>query len=83
MNPIAAFLARYKGIRPPTEIVAKQLIEAIEKVVGPKVDVSQIEIRRKTAFIRGSASLKSEIALKQKDILAYVQAQGGTLEELR
>jgi uncharacterized membrane protein len=83
MNPLAAFLARYKDLRPPTEATQKLLAEAMQAKLGVEVPLNKIEIRRKTAFIQGSSALKSELSLREKEIILYVREKGGAVDELR
>lgn len=83
MNPLASFLARYRGMRPPSETTAKHVSAAIEKVLGATVDPARIDIQRKTAFVAASSSLKSELVLRRDALLAETQRLGSVLEDIR
>lgn len=83
MNPIGAFLERFKNIRPPQEAAQKILAEAVKACLGVVLEHTTISIKNKTAFFTASAVLKSEILLKQKEILSYAKERGVTLSELR
>ena len=83
MHPIAAFLSRFRNIRPPKEAVAKNVSEAIEACLKVRVDPSQIDIRGKTAFVAGPSALKSELTLRREELLAEIQRLGSALEDVR
>ncbi|HEY4511096.1 MAG TPA: hypothetical protein VJG29_01870 [Candidatus Paceibacterota bacterium] len=82
MNPIAALLARYKDLRPPSEALVNGVCEAVETIVKIKIKPSQVTLRRKTALVAGPSSLKSEIALKKQEIIEYIKSHGGDLTDI-
>lgn len=75
-------LEKYKKIKPPKDSLRKELSLEIEKQTGETVSPKNIKIIKNTARIKTNPILKSEIQIKQKNILKKLTNKNYNLKKI-
>ncbi len=77
MFNISDYLKNFQNITVPHKTEREALKYAIREVLGVEIDISLIEIRNKTAYIKTKPALKSEIFMQKKNILEKASERAG------
>lgn len=72
---VSKYLEKFQTLLPRETRVRNAIIEAVQEVLGIALKRHVITVSGSQVFVQGSASLKSELALKQAKIIAYVTAK--------
>ena len=75
---IGSLLERYKHLRPPDESVRIAVQDALLKHCNAKIPLAGISVdRRGVVRVSSSPTLRLEIALKQEDLMVFLQERCG------
>ncbi len=87
MDPLSAFLSRFKKLAAPQAVFKEALIESVRTILREELPAKNIRVVRGVAHIDANPLLKGELLLKKRDILACanrrLQTLGKTLTDLR
>ena len=74
MKKIGDFLKEIKKFGKPDLLIREKVAEAIRKYIGFNIDIKDIKYRDGIVYIKtGDHLLKSEVFIKKRKILDYVQ----------
>ncbi|MCA9354093.1 MAG: hypothetical protein KC877_01085 [Candidatus Kaiserbacteria bacterium] len=80
MKQMSDLFEKYKNhFKPPQASVEKVVVEAIEAIAGFEVSIEQVTytVSTKTVSLAIPSILKTELRMRQKDILEYLQRSLG------
>lgn len=77
MREIHDLLKRYANLQAPEKTIKKAFIESVRECIGITIDISDIEVRKKTIRVNTASVIKAEIRLNQQDILEHIKERVG------
>jgi hypothetical protein len=72
MQPLKAFLERFKHLTPPEALVKNAIVQALQELFQITVAKEQIRIGRDYIFLDSPPLLKGEIYLRKEELLRRV-----------
>lgn len=76
MFNISGFLEKFKKFDQNKTLQTENISKAIEKIVGVKVDKTNLKIKNGILRIGGSPALRQEIFLKKEHLLPLIATEG-------
>ena len=76
MFNISGFLEKFKKFDQNRTLQSENIINAVEKVVGVKLDKKNFNIKMGILYIQGSPTMRQEIFLKKENLLPLVRTEG-------
>ncbi len=83
MKKIEALLGRFKDLDIPDKEVRMEVSAALLKIINTEIDIKNISIKRRIAYIKSDSSLRSEIFMNKNKILALLSLRGVAIDNLR
>lgn len=74
MERLSAFFAKFKNLQAPERTVKQAAVRAVHDVLGVAIDENDVDVKRDTVVLRVPSVVKSEVALKEREVLDALHA---------